>query len=139
MRCLGRQLLMYVESVFKVGQFGTELIHHLDTSMKTKMNSSRMTASTNFHVINVANTKPVTQRHDMVSGSLALLLCCCKVSGGSRAAAPRGNKVLQDGKKFRPSVRLSVHPSICPSVCESVCPFFPLSLRPSNHGPAKGF
>ena len=56
----------------------------------------------------------------MVSGTLAplytvfwLKLCC------SGAAAPIGDKVLQNGDIFhpsvRPSVRLSVHPSVCPS------------------------
>ena len=29
------------------------------------------------------------------------------------AAAPIGDKVLQNGEKFRPSFRTSVHPSIC--------------------------
>ena len=48
----------------------------------------------------------------MVSDSLALLLCCFKVAESSRAAAPRGDKVLQNGEKFRMSVRLSVRPSV---------------------------
>ena len=38
--------------------------------------------------------EPVVKRHLMVSGSLALLLCCFEVAEGSRAAAPRGDKVL---------------------------------------------
>ena len=42
----------------------------------------------------VGKTKPVAQRHHMVSGSLALLICCFQVAEGSRAAAPRGDKVL---------------------------------------------
>ena len=48
----------------------------------------------------------------MVSGSLALLLCCFEVAEGSRAAAPRGDEVLQNGEKFRTSVR----PTACPSM-----------------------
>ena len=38
--------------------------------------------------------QPVAQRHHMVSGSIALLLCCSEVAEGSRAAVPRGDKVL---------------------------------------------
>ena len=38
--------------------------------------------------------QPVAKRHHMVSGSLALLLCCFEVAEGSRAAAPRGDEVL---------------------------------------------
>ena len=38
--------------------------------------------------------EPVVKRHLMVSGSLVLLLCCFEVAEGSRAAAPRGEKVL---------------------------------------------
>ena len=41
--------------------------------------------------------QPVAQRHHMVSGSLALLICCCEVSEDSRAAAPIGDKVMQNG------------------------------------------
>ena len=53
----------------------------------------------------------------MVSGSLALLLCCFKVSEHSRAAAPRGDEVLQNGEKFHicMSIRLSVRPPGRPS------------------------
>ena len=33
-----------------------------------------------------------------------LLLCCFEVSESSRAAAPRGDKVLKNKEQFRPSV-----------------------------------
>ena len=54
------------------------------------------------------NEEPVAKRHQMVTGSLALLNCffyCFLYSyfNGSRAAAPVGDKVLQNGEKFRPS------------------------------------
>ena len=38
--------------------------------------------------------KPVAQRHQMVSGSLALLFIGLELPLGSRAAAPIGDKVL---------------------------------------------
>jgi len=51
----------------------------------------------------------------MVSGSLALLLCNFKVSVGSRAAAPRGDKGQKNGDKIRLSffVCRSVYPRAC--------------------------
>ena len=51
--------------------------------------------------------QPVAKRHHEVSGSLALLLYCCEVSEGSRAVAPTGDKVLQNGEKFGPSIHES--------------------------------
>ena len=38
--------------------------------------------------------QPVAQRHQMVSGSLALLFICLELPLGSRAAAPTGDEVL---------------------------------------------
>ena len=38
--------------------------------------------------------EPVAQRHQMVSGSLALLFICLELPLGSRAAAPIGDEVL---------------------------------------------
>ena len=51
----------------------------------------------------------------MVSGSLALLLCCFEVVEGCRAVAATGDKILYNGEKFCMSVR----PSVCPSMALS--------------------
>ena len=45
-------------------------------------------------LIREAQVKPVAQRHQMVSGSLALLFIGLELPLGSRAVAPIGDEVL---------------------------------------------
>ena len=54
--------------------------------------------------------EPVAKRHHEVSVSLALLLSCCEVSEGSRAATLTEDNSCRIGRN-----------SVCPSVCMSVC------------------
>ena len=54
--------------------------------------------------------EPVAKRHHEVSVSLALLLSCCEVSEGSRAATLTEDNSCRIGRN-----------SVCQSVCMSVC------------------